>query len=180
MKLNLTQIARSSFALSTVALAAWAGNAQAASTDIVWKFTETYSKTDSTPMPGEVGVSSVNGSFTTGALTTDSHGRSGYQLTGLLNAGGWGQSFGLNTDRGEDNFLLASSAGVSPSLLGFRTTSGTWTISNGFLTGPAGGGYYANFSAQAVPEPSTYALMLAGIAAVCAIQRRRSVARSTT
>lgn len=180
MKLNLTQIARSSFALSAVALAAWAGNAQAAETDIVWNFTETYSRTDPTPTPGEAGVSSVSGSFSTGALTTDSQGRAGYQLIGLLDAGGWGQSFGLNTDRGEDNFLLAGSAGVSPSLLGFKTTAGTWTIGDGYLTGPAGGSYYSDFSAQPVPEPSTYALMLAGFAAVCAIKRRRSVGHSKT
>jgi hypothetical protein len=178
MKLNLTQIARSSFALSAVALAAWAGNAQAADTDIVWTFTESYSRTDTTPTPGEPGVSSVSGSFSTGALTTDSQGRAGYQLISLLDAGAWGQSFGLNTDRGEDNFLLASSAGVRPSLLGFRTTAGTWTIGNGYLIGPAGGDYYSAFSAQPVPEPSTYAMMLAGVAAVCAIQRRRSVGHS--
>ncbi len=62
MNLNLTQIARSSFALSAVALAAWASNAQAADTDIVWTFTESYSRTDTTPTPGEPGVSSVTGS----------------------------------------------------------------------------------------------------------------------
>jgi len=180
MKLNLTQIARSSFALSTVALAAWAGNAQADATVIAWNFTEAYSRTDRTPTPGEVNGSSVSGSFTTGALTTDGQGRAGYHLIDLLDAGGWGESFGLNTDRGEDNFLLAGSAGVSPSLLGFRTTAGTWTIGDGYLTGPAGGFYYSNFSAQAVPEPSTYALVLAAFAAVCAIRRPRSIGHSKT
>lgn len=139
---------------------------------ITWDFTEVYSRTNHNPVIGQTGTSYTTGSFITSGLTKDAAGDTGYQILDLLSVGGWGQAFGLDTDRGEDNFLKVSGAGVTPSLIGFMTTAGTWSISPGHIEGPAGGGYFSNFTAAPVPEPSVPLMMAAGLV-VAGIARRR-------
>jgi len=54
-------------------------------------------------------------------------------------------------------------------------TSGTYTLKvSGSVAGGATGGAIAQYSVTAVPEPETYAMLLAGLGVMGAIARRRS------
>ena len=176
MKISLKKIASRSLAAASGAAVLFGlsiSTAHAAPGTITWDFTEVYSRNNPDPVIGESGVSYVDGSFTTGGLTVDPNGRAAYKIEDLLSVGGWGQAFGLNTNRGEDNFIEVAGSGVEPSLVGFRTTAGTWTISDDRLEGPAGGIYFSKFSASAVPEPTVPLMMVAGLVLTGVARRRR-------
>ncbi len=177
MKNSLENIASRSLVIASAAavlLGLSTTSAHAGPGTITWDFTEVYSRNNPNPVVGAPGVSEVSGSFTTGGLTVDEYGNPAYKIQQLVSAGGWGQSFGLNTDRGEDNFIDVSGSGVEPSLVGFRTTAGTWTISDGSLEGPAGGEYFSEFSATAVPEPTIPLMLATGLVLTGVARRRRA------
>ncbi len=76
-------------------------------------------------------------------------------------------------DAGQAGFFQSPSPFYNQAITAFtNTTSQVLPVNGGFLISQGGGSI--NFAA-AVPEPATYALMLAGLAAMAFVVRRRSV-----
>lgn len=77
---------------------------------------------------------------------------------------------------GDDTFVSSSSTpgGASIGLSVSSQAAGNYYINvTGITTAPAGGIYTGAISVTAVPEPETYAMMLAGLAALGFLARRR-------
>jgi len=77
---------------------------------------------------------------------------------------------------GDDTFVSSSSTpgGGSIGLSVSSQAAGNYYINvTGITTAPAGGIYTGAISVTAVPEPETYAMMLAGLAALGFLARRR-------
>ena len=77
---------------------------------------------------------------------------------------------------GDDTFVSSSSTpgGASIGLSVSTQAAGNYYINvTGITTAPAGGIYTGAISVTAVPEPETYAMMLAGLAALGFLARRR-------
>ncbi len=77
---------------------------------------------------------------------------------------------------GDDTFVSSSSTpgGASIGLSVSAQAAGNYYINvTGITTAPAGGIYTGAISVTAVPEPETYAMMLAGLAALGFLARRR-------
>ncbi len=77
---------------------------------------------------------------------------------------------------GDDTFVSSSSTpgGASIGLSVSAQAAGMYYINvTGITTAPAGGIYTGAISVTAVPEPETYAMMLAGLAALGFLARRR-------
>lgn len=76
------------------------------------------------------------------------------------------------TDGTESGFLLGTGDFIHPT---GQLDAGNYFIKiTGNAVGGAGGMYVASISAQPVPEPDTYAMMIAGLGLVAGIARRKS------
>lgn len=76
---------------------------------------------------------------------------------------------------GDDTFLT-SAVGAGPLAFSWGATVGgsMYLTVNGVATGTNGGVYNGAISVTAVPEPETYAMMLAGLGALGFLARRRN------
>lgn len=75
----------------------------------------------------------------------------------------------------QQTYVLASGAPLSTYSLSYTpTTSATYTLSFHNRGGDNRGAFLDNVSVSAVPEPSTYAMLLAGLAGLVTLRRRRS------
>lgn len=77
---------------------------------------------------------------------------------------------------GDDSVVTTSivPGGGTISMMSGPTSAGTYYLTvMGLATGPAGGIYNGAISVSAIPEPETYALMLAGVCAIGFVVARR-------
>lgn len=93
-------------------------------------------------------------------------------------------NFSLVSDRGEkglsvDDVILKTVVAVNDQKVGFSfdsTPAGSYYLAvTGFANGSLGGAYSGSISVTPVPEPETFAMLLAGLGVMGAIARRRKI-----
>ena len=100
---------------------------------------------------------------------------------GLLNNPD-GNTSGLNGDEGVALIIKASAGNAVNFTFGPTPSGNYWLVVQGFTTGTTGGAYAGSISVTApvtpVPEPESYAMLLAGLGVMGAIAIRRNKSKS--
>jgi len=131
------------------------GSAGFSNTPVIGGFTDTFTFTLTTP-------SVANGSLTSALNGAQDVDFASITLTGPSGVFAFTQ---LNPDPVEVWALPAAGASLA---------SGAYTLTVIGTNSTAGGSYGGNFAVTAVPEPETYALMLAGLMVVGFLSKRRA------
>ncbi len=130
------------------------GSAGFSNTPIIGGFADTY--TFSLPLPGSI----------SGSITSIVNGLQDIDFTGIFLTGPSG-------------VYLFSSIAPDPfetwGLAATNVAAGSYTLTVIGLNSPAGASYGGNLAVTLVPEPEPYAMLLAGLAVVGLLARRRKV-----